>query len=87
MKTYKQKVIEFLDKVPVDILSDEEFMTLGGKLEILLKEQDRDTRHACAEAVTELPVTNMGDVRYNFEEEGVSLTDVHNTIMNCNKGG
>jgi hypothetical protein len=44
-------------------------------LAILLKQQDRDTRHACAEAVIALPTIPMTESLINKDA-------AHNTIMN-----
>jgi hypothetical protein len=41
----------------------------------LLKEQDRDTRHACAEAVLSIPSVGMTESLINKDA-------AHNTIMN-----
>jgi hypothetical protein len=49
--------------------------SLFKKLVILLKEQDRDTRHACAEAVIALPTIPMTESLINKDA-------AHNTIMN-----
>ena len=46
MKTAEQKVNEFLKRHVRSFTNKQE-----RELIILLKEQDRDTRHACAEAV------------------------------------
>lgn len=46
------------------------------KISLGLKEQDRDTRHACAEAVAFLPSVD-GMIRKDL---------AHNTIMNCPNG-
>lgn len=54
MKPVNEKVKEFLGKnrLPLD---PEELEFFERDLVRLLKEQDRDTRHACAEAVISLP--------------------------------
>ena len=52
------------------------------KLVILLKEQDRDTRHACAEAVLscrEVCETPTGD-------SAISPDDAHEAVLNCRGG-
>lgn len=64
------------------------------KLEQLLKDQDRDTRHACAEAVITMKVerTKMSTNRGRFVGEVIptTLEDVkaaaHNIVINCRKG-
>ena len=52
-----------------------------------MREQDRDTRHACARAVAELPLctTSNNDAIYDSKGEivqAISLTDAHSTCMN-----
>lgn len=50
-------------------------------LRIAMKEQDRDTRHACAEAV--IKGSFWSDAA---DEDVVRVTFSHNTIINCNAG-
>ena len=51
---------------------------LKSKLIKLLKEQDRDTRHACAETVLSIDCT--------FGSDAISINKAHNVIMNCRGG-
>lgn len=58
-------------------------------LVILLKEQDRDTRHACAEAVLDIKERHkvtINAVWQSYEEETVCLGLAHAAIMNCRGG-
>ena len=52
MKTAEEKTNEFLDKTDLwSRLTNSGYVDIKKILIELLKEQDRDTRHACAEAV------------------------------------
>lgn len=52
------------------------------KIRVALKEQDRDTRHACAEAVTV-----SKDFELDIEEcQMMDKDDVHAIIINCQGG-
>jgi hypothetical protein len=63
--------------------------SLFKKLVILLKEQDRDTRHACAEAVMNLDTLKFPD-GFSFVDsrmveqfiDAVDKTKAHNACMN-----
>lgn len=55
MKTAREKADEWVcEHVVLSENCDIEYTDLIKKLELLLKEQDRDTRHACAEACAQL---------------------------------
>lgn len=71
MKTAKEKAREWLQSNIMDnpaTAIDVDF--LERQLEVLLKEQDRDTRHACAEAVNRMALDHA------------AITQAHNTVMN-----
>lgn len=54
MKTVEEKAQRWvLDNVVLSENCDIEYSDVVNALALLLKEQDRDTRHACAEAVVE----------------------------------
>ena len=80
MKTIDQKVDGIIGKFPLGVIHYSQ--VLREVLRVALKEQDRDTRHACAEAVMTLPekYTIDGDDGY------VDVNQAHNTIMNCRGG-
>ena len=51
MKTVEQKASEIIGLAAIDDLNDDEYSSLSYQIILCLKKQDRDTRHACAEAV------------------------------------
>lgn len=63
--------------LPVE-LSEKEFITVQQLLYTALKEQDRDTRHACAEALT--------NCETDVSEQCIWFDDAHAAIMNCRGG-
>ena len=55
MKTAEEKAREWVDdNVVLALWCGTEYSDLYSELALLLKEQDRDTRHACAEAVNDI---------------------------------
>lgn len=75
MKTAEEKAASFIiDQCLCGYFSPGEAVVLQKALAKLLKEQDRDTRHACAEAVIQL---NTEEVRKD------AITSMaHSAIMN-----
>jgi hypothetical protein len=70
MKTAKEKAHALADELAV--ITD--YGILCKRLALALKEQDRDTRHACADAVTKL--------RGQMGEGGDPFTAAGNACMN-----
>lgn len=89
MKTAAEKAFNFLHRnnaiiFPLPMAQQEE---LNASLILLLKEQDRDTRHACAEAVLTLEgcTTASDNAIYGPHGEickAVSAEEAHFTCMN-----
>ena len=75
MKSAREKVVEWMKEQ--DYWYSEEY-EITESLIILLKEQDRDTRHACAEAVMAEAVSD------GYDRHGVliSTDQACSTIMN-----
>lgn len=85
MKTAEEKA-----KGIVDAFVENDGLDIGAALQraiekrisFALKEQDRDTRHACVESVLDLPTENVHESRFNFQPDLVSVDDVTGAIMN-----
>ena len=58
MSTITKKVDDFIEESQ---LHDIDLIKFRSALVLLLKEQDRDTRHACAEAVLRCSSQNLSD--------------------------
>lgn len=81
----KQKAEKFVEEHFKNVDQDVHESLVDG-LRLLLKEQDRDTRHACAELIAWIPPANQEGIRFGFEECLVSKNQAHNEIMNCRGG-
>lgn len=76
MKTTKEKIEEFLNDKDWKILPIDK-IEMTRALVLLLKEQDRDTRHACVEELLKLK-------RYGGSDEPlVILHEAEAACMNC----
>jgi hypothetical protein len=79
MKTAQQKAVELVDDANVEFGIDfDQVSPLIKAIVKLLKEQDRDTRHACAEAVSglhEVCETPNGGI-------AICPSDAHDACMN-----
>ena len=85
MKSLEVKVDEIIGKIVCNIfVSQEQWNELHIILSVALKEQDRDTRHACAEAVNavDIPSTLPG---WGLVVDGMKM-HFHAAVMNCNGG-
>ena len=73
MKTLNEKVKSLMDFIGTDCAEDKK------AIEQALKEQDRDTRHACAEAVTncgsEVAIDGMREL-LDVDIACISITDL-----------
>lgn len=63
---------------------DIEYLDLYKKLELLLKEQDRDTRHACAEAIL---YSDWNHMDVDGVTEVISVDIAHNICINTKVKG
>lgn len=80
-KSVEEKAELFVDK-NIKVGGFLNYTEVKSELIKLLKGQDRDTRHDCANEVLELPRINHDVSVYNFGPELVDIDDVHNAIMN-----
>lgn len=81
MKTAEEKAEMFVFE-NIKCKTQVEFDHYKSEITLLLKEQDRDTRHACVESVLDLPTENVHESRFNFQPDLVSVDDVTGAIMN-----
>ncbi|MCK5609995.1 hypothetical protein KAR91_49435 [Candidatus Pacearchaeota archaeon] len=73
MKQLNVKAVQLLMEIEGNsnvTIEDHDYENIKAAIILLLKEQDRDTRHACAEKVNELAMDNK------------TITYAHNVIMN-----
>lgn len=85
MKNTAEKAKEIVDKmVKEDGLDVPAMMQrkLEERIKIALKEQDRDTRHACAEAV--IQCDDMNDMCADSNEKWIDIDDAHKACINVN---
>lgn len=83
-----EKSYALIDKFPEEVramISQSDHIRIADLLILMLKEQDRDTRHACAELIAEtrsvaLPTETMGKINMIVKDAA------HNAIMNCRGG-
>lgn len=71
-------LIEYFNNVGLD-----EFRTI---LRLALKEQDRDTRHACAEAIEAMEECHVWRNTKGDSEVTINEHQAISTIMNCRGG-
>lgn len=86
MKTAEEKARMFTAQNE-HLVNGDTKLRLEMMIEIYLKEQDRDTRHACAKAVAELPLCTTSNDNAIYDSNGeivqaISLTDAHSACMN-----
>ena len=89
MKDARQKANDILDKSPVDDLESDQYALLAEMIYLGLKMQDRDTRHACANAVISLHGchTSNDNSIYNSDEDvvlkAICVDKAHSACMNA----
>lgn len=76
----EQKAQEMIEYILHKVIVEEDYSTLREYIVRALKEQDRDTRHACAEEV----VTNLG--YFGSDLDDYTLYRIHGAIMDCTGG-
>ena len=81
MLNAKQKAKKWIDEnVVLSENCDIEYSDLYSKLEVLLKEQDRDTRHVCAEKV--IQCRDMNDMCGDTDEKWIDVNDAQKACVN-----
>ncbi len=77
MKTAKERAIEIVKQMRTNMDIPKHLEDgLVGRITLALKDQDKITRHACAESITNIKKPYAGVVNH------VSRDDVHSAIMN-----
>lgn len=79
MQTLDQKVQAIADKINYGVKSYDDLLDI---IRLAMKEQDRDTRHACAEAIISDDPFGLWDGNSGKE----IASHYHNVVMNCRDG-
>jgi len=91
MKTAEQKAEEFIKTLSITKgvrLDARDADKIKQQIVLLLKYQDRDTRHACAEAVISLARCSTANENAIYNEDGecvdaICLDQAHNACINA----
>jgi hypothetical protein len=94
MKMSKKYVLELLNMDDDELnmeLENVDVEDFRKALRLALKEQDRDTRHACAESIhsldsRDLPWHTFAPYESERGEDVVIVSSAHSACMNCYKG-
>jgi len=70
-------------RVAIDSMSASQIRNM---LALAIKEQDRDTRHACADAVVQLTCLEHNLDIFDQLNNAIDKDDAHSEIMNCRDG-
>ena len=76
MRTAEQKATEFMEELEGNsniTIEEHDFENIKNGIILLLKHQDRDTRHACTEAVMTCPEDVSGECIWKDEAQAACM--------------